>query len=505
MIKNKLLLTLTLFGVALSTNQHYLYAKTESLNEAPTPIIQKENASEDENIKAIYVAKTKEYNALEAKISELKKIDPNGDYIINDKNKNSFYATTTKEFIKEIAQLSKEIYGTGETEKEEIQKLYDEEKQKVELENDILYKKINEYINFKEDVKSGSMSPSNFQLLVRARFGDYAKEVNLDDTSTRTKQIEALDAISNIITSRIDNNSKAIDNMDIYYLVVQRYPVVKYGYFKDYTVVKTFYRHDHSQFSGALLYSPSKNHLVLAFPGTVGLADWGRNIQFTKHAGELIPNEELSLHKGFVKSYNEIKDQINSELDRWVDLYVKDPANKGRLLEVTTTGHSKGAAMSTIAAIDISANILTKYLGPKNGQFPWKVNNPNFASPRFAGTKTSKLIEEKYLNKYDILRFVNYWDVVPSIVAEFTGSKHVGVGFVFNAGFFEDITSTGPVLNWHNMSKYADLSPDLFEKCREAGKVLGEDIIKLNKLKTEIQELEQKHSFLKSKGWLSAF
>lgn len=498
MFRNKLLF-LSLFGFLLCLTQNHLYANAEIVVETSTP---KSDHIVNQEAKALYDAKIKEYAALEARISELKKIDPDGDYIINDKNKDSFYATTTTEFIKEIAQLSKEIYGTGETDKEEIQKLYDEEKQKVELENDLLYKKINEYINFKEDVKSGTMSLSNFQLLVRARFGDYAKNIDLSDISTRVKQTEALDAIANIITSRIDSNAKAIDNMDIYYLVVQRYPVVKYGYFKDYTVVKTFYRHNHTQFSGALLYSPAKNHLVLAFPGTVTGADWGRNISFTKHPGELIPNEELSLHKGFVKSYNEIKDQINGELNRWVDLYKNDPTNRGRILEVTATGHSKGAAMSTIAAIDIAANFLTTHLGPKNGEFPWKVNNPNFASPRFAGTRTSKLIEEKYLNKYDILRFVNYWDVVPSIVAEFTGSKHVGLGFVFNAGFFDDMIKDYPITNWHNMEKYAEYSHIQFNTCREAGKALGADILKLNKLKAEIQDLEKQHGFHK-KGWLS--
>ncbi|MDP3532360.1 MAG: hypothetical protein Q8S31_03625 [Alphaproteobacteria bacterium] len=502
MFRNKSLISLGLFGLLLCSNQSYTFASAETAIETSTPIFQKGDTADIEDAKAIYAAKLKEYASIEAKIHELKKIDPNGDYIINDQNKNSFYATTSTEFIKEIGQLSKEIYGTGETDKHEIQKLYDEEKQKVELENDLLYKKINEYINFKEEVKSGVMSPSSFQLLVRARFGDYARNIDINDATTRAKQIEALDAVSNIITSRIDSNAKAIDNMDIYYLVVQRYPVVKYGYFKDYIVVKTFYRHEYTQFSGALLYSPSKNHLVLAFPGTVTGADWGRNLSFTKHPGELIPNEELSLHKGFVKSYNEIKDQINSELNRWVSLYINDPANKDRILEVTTTGHSKGAAMSTIAAIDIAANILTEHLGPKDGQFPWKVNNPNFASPRFAGTRTSKLIEEKYLSKYDILRFVNYWDVVPSVVAEFTGSKHVGVGFVFSTGFFEDMTKDYPIVNWHNMEKYAELSPIQFEKCREAGKTLATDILKLNKLKTEIQDLEKQHGF-HQKGWLS--
>jgi hypothetical protein len=68
--------------------------------------------------------------------------------------------------------------------------------------------------------------------------------------------------------------------MDIYYLYTQQLPVMR-NHFKDYEVAKVFYRHSGTQFSGALLYSKSKNHLILVFPGTVGRNDWLRNLHFT--------------------------------------------------------------------------------------------------------------------------------------------------------------------------------------------------------------------------------
>jgi hypothetical protein len=185
-----------------------------------------------------------------------------------------------------------------------------------------------------------------------------------------------------------------------------------------------------------------------------------------------------------VNSYNEIRDQINGELNRWVALYKTDPSNKDRVLEITTTGHSKGAAMSTIAALEVAGNLLPTHLGPKNGEFPWKVNNPNFASPRFAGTETSKIVED-ILGKYNILRFINYRDWVPVVVAEITGSKHVGIEFKFDFG------SSIQFLASHNMDKYAELAPKAFEKARQAGKEMTEVNTKMLTLKKQVQDMKK--------------
>jgi hypothetical protein len=434
----------------------------------------------------------------------LRKNDPNGDFLITDANKDSFYATTNKDYIAHIAELSKEIYAAGEIDREEIQKKYDEKRQRLQLDIDLMNQKMNEYINLKEDIKAGGMSPANFMLVLRARFGSFiTSDTDFSDVGNASKQSAALDKIRDIIAQQIDSANKSMDNMDIYYLYTQRLTVVN-NHFKDYEVAKIFYRHGGSQFSGALLHNKTKNHLILVFPGTVTGADWGRNLQFIKHPGEFIPGQTLSLHSGFVNSYNEIRLQINTELNLWVEFYKKDLKNKGRVLEVTTTGHSKGAAMSTLAALDVAANLLPTHLGPKDGEFPWKVNNPNFASPRFAGTQTSKIVEE-FLGKYNILRFVNYWDIVPSVVAEFTGSKHVGLGFVFNAGLFTDLTTSGPIVNWHSMGKYAELAPEEFEKSRKAGIEMSEVNAKMNALKKEVQEMKKQYGFKSNKGWFSAF
>lgn len=494
----KTTLKYSFLALILSFSQPFLYAEELAID---LHTQDKPSQASEDNAQNEFNAKVSELTILKSRINGLTEYH---DFMMTPESKGSFYETTNKEFIAKIGELSKEIYAAGEMNKSEIEHKYEEKRRLMQIDIEHLHQKLREYINLREDVKTGAMSPSNFMLILRARFGnDLMGNSDLSDVDSTAKQMKTLDTIRDNIAFQIDTKQKALDNMDIYYAYVQGLRVIS-GYFSDYEVVKIFYRHNGEQFSGALLHSISKNHLILVFPGTVTMADWGRNLQFTKYSGSFVKGESLSLHTGFVKSYNEIREQINMELARWVDLYKADLNNKGKVLEVTTTGHSKGAAMSTIAALDVAANILPEHLGPKDGAYPWKVNNPNFASPRFAGTETSKVVE-KYIGKHNILRFVNYWDIVPSVVAEFTGSKHVGIGFVFNTGLLKDFLNEGPVINWHSMSKYAELAPETFEINRNKGRELTELNTQMNALKTEISSLEQKHGFRQTKSWFSAF
>jgi hypothetical protein len=505
MLKKRNLIALAFLSFGFITSQsNFIYAAKPSDASEISQSGKKKSSEPSDEAKKLYTEKYEEMVTLKSRINALQKNNSSGDYIIAPENKDSFYATTSKEFIKNIAELSKEIYAAGETKKEDILSKSIEKRNMLELDIGNLNIKRDDYIKLKERIKNENMPAADFMLILRQRFGSYLLEgADFSDLESPAKKIALLEKIQQRIDQQIDAANQSFDSLDMYYLYTQRLTVIN-NHFSDYLVTKILYRHNGEQFSGALLYSKPKNHLILAFTGTVTGSDWGRNLQFTKHPDEFIPGQTLSLHKGFVNSYNEIRDQINGSLSHWVEMYKSDPANKGRTLEITTTGHSKGAAMSTLAALDIAANLLPTHLGPKNSEFPWKVNNPNFASPRFAGTHSAKIIED-FLGKYNILRFVNYWDIVPSVVAEFTGSVHVGLGFVFNAGVFTDITVNGPIVNWHSMSKYAELAPEEFQKSRQEGIELVEINNKMNALKKEIDELEKKHNFKKNKSWLSAF
>jgi outer membrane receptor for ferric coprogen and ferric-rhodotorulic acid len=188
MTTKRILTTLGLSFAFAFTQTTLSHAENISVTNGPAhQLALKESAKTSEEIKKSYAEKNKELDALKARFKELQENDPEGDCIVNEANKDSFYAKTSIEFITHIAELSKEIYYTGETDKEEIQKKYDEKKQLTETELKLLLQKQYEYINLNEDIQKGAMSPDNFMLVVRARFGSFVTS-NIDFNDLDTKK-----------------------------------------------------------------------------------------------------------------------------------------------------------------------------------------------------------------------------------------------------------------------------------------------------------------------------
>jgi lipase (class 3) len=399
-------------------------------------------------------------------------------YAVTDANKKSFFASLTKEAVDGYAQLAKEIYMTDHSAPDEVNELYEAEAAKTEVENNAYFIKLNKYTEINEIIKSGAVSSAEFQRIVTTNFRDFIDEINLDNRVTQTEQLRALETISMRIAARIDANNAAIEKFnDPFYLIVQKYPVVKHGYFKDSVVIKIFKRYG-EQFSGAVLYDPIKNQITVAIPGTFSGADWMKNIQVGSDDGNFVPGHKLWLHVGFVKIYNEIREQLQNELARWASIYkIRDPSLNLHPLSVVVTGHSLGGAVSTLAALDIKMNILPKYLGAADGQLPWKVANINFASPRVAGKKTAEEIDN-LMGKYNIVRFVNYYDPVPNAVMEIINAKHVGIEIGFNSGFWGGVISTTPIVAYHSMSKYVAAAGKAFKKVSKKGKKYAEKLKK---------------------------
>lgn len=170
--------------------------------------------------------------------------------------------------------------------------------------------------------------------------------------------------------------------------------------------------------------------IILVFRGSDSTlafwSNWKANVQIVQKKGfapESIKNElereNISFHSGF---YNYLFSKTKSQNDGndvtkydQLSIEVKSLLAKNPGFKVYVTGHSLGAALSTIAAFYLSCD----------PEIPKPVSNINFASPRVGNMgflKATQFLERT--SQLRILRSVNENDsvtVVPSV-----GYKHVG-------------------------------------------------------------------------------
>ncbi|MDP1975473.1 MAG: hypothetical protein Q8K37_05825, partial [Alphaproteobacteria bacterium] len=115
--------------------------------------------------------------------------------------------------------------------------------------------------------------------------------------------------------------------------------------------------------SAILLYNKAENHLVLTFKGTVdkdNMDDWKKNVNITKFSGQdplgalnAPDGSKLNVHGGFARAYLEGIDEFLPQFRTLLESHFNDITTNPMPLRVTTTGHSLGGALSTIAANDM--------------------------------------------------------------------------------------------------------------------------------------------------------
>lgn len=165
---------------------------------------------------------------------------------------------------------------------------------------------------------------------------------------------------------------------------------------------------------GFLLKSQDKN--ILAFRGTETPTDWLYNlIAFQANISDYIANKvdynTVKVHLGFILQYTYFSEAINTalkQIETKVPLYV--------------TGHSLGAAISTLASFVIETYNKEKELATE-------IINYSYASPRVGNNdfqeKFDALIPQAY-------RILNFGDLVPMLppskLMEFQ-YKHVGIAY----------------------------------------------------------------------------
>jgi hypothetical protein len=184
----------------------------------------------------------------------------------------------------------------------------------------------------------------------------------------------------------------------------------------------------------------------------------------------------LSCRRKVFISHNELSDldfavQVLAEIRRLVDKY----AHNGEDVSITVAGHSLGAALATLNAMDIVSNGYNKPAGSYTG---FRVTVFAYASPRL-GDKGFQDVFNGLANLH-VLRIKNENDIIPSLPPAFYNTyKDIGEELEIDSSkspYFKD-----PNAEPHNLDIYLHAIAGYQGKVGEFRLVIDRDIALVNK------------------------
>ncbi|XP_019171347.1 PREDICTED: phospholipase A1-II 1-like [Ipomoea nil] len=207
-----------------------------------------------------------------------------------------------------------------------------------------------------------------------------------------------------------------------------------------------------------------RRDILVVWRGTETTAEWIEDFRIHMVKPQIIfPQDNGSLvHRGWYKMYTSTnkdselnsksaRDQVREEVFRLLDLY------KNEEVSITVTGHSLGASLATLNAVDLAANPLN------NTNTDVLVTAFLFASPKVGNESFKKAFSQ--LKNLRALRVVNYGDLVPNVpyLAVEAGTvfpliryHDVGVKFDINASKSDYLQppKMKKILTWHGLMIY---------------------------------------------------
>ncbi|TMW90029.1 hypothetical protein EJD97_016281 [Solanum chilense] len=192
-----------------------------------------------------------------------------------------------------------------------------------------------------------------------------------------------------------------------------------------------------------------RRDIVIAWRSTVVPMEWFNDFEFIRVSAPKIfgENSDPKVHHGWYSMYTSndprslfnkasARDQVLGEVERLMEQY------KTEEVSITVTGHSMGASIATLNAVDMVFNGINK-------GFP--VTAFVFASPRVGDENFNKTYLELE-NQLRALRVRNMPDIIPHY--PFIGYSDVGVELTMDTRKSDYLKSGGDYWTWHNLECY---------------------------------------------------
>ena len=187
------------------------------------------------------------------------------------------------------------------------------------------------------------------------------------------------------------------------------------SYTKDFVPTKSFSVGSGGSIVGFVGYQPSTSAIFVSYRGSEDIQNWVTNMEFIRT--DYPKCSGCSVHKGF---YAAMKDALPIVQQAVADLHSKYPS-----YNIVCTGHSLGAALATLTALELAGTYGSS-----------KTHVYNYGSPRIFNDKGADYASSGAIKLG--ARRTHYKDMVPHVPPEVFGFRHI-------AG---EIYENGPISNW---------------------------------------------------------
>ncbi|KAL6554063.1 hypothetical protein OROMI_019736 [Orobanche minor] len=197
-----------------------------------------------------------------------------------------------------------------------------------------------------------------------------------------------------------------------------------------------------------------RRDILVAWRGTIEGVEWAKDFDFPLvSASEVLGRvtDRARVHHGVLSIYTShnkeskfnktsARDQVLSEVQRQMERYKEEE------ISITVTGHSLGAALSTLNAADIVCNGYNNLSDQPNKTCP--VTAFNFGSPLVGDMYFKQALQS--MHDLHVLNVENAPDVIPYL-PPFVSYADVGVKLVVDSRRSPFLNYPGDIITWHNL------------------------------------------------------